>query len=322
MRTLMNELTPLVQPLSIDEAVMDLAGTEALHGAPPAVVLARFARRVELDVGITVSIGLAANRLMGKIAAGRNKPRGFAVIGADEARTLLASEPVRLMPGIGPALARKLETLGITRLGHLQTLTDRDAIRKLGEDGPALVRRARGEDARAVQTGRDTKSVSAETTFGDDLTAIPDLERHLWRLSEKLARRLKADDLAAAGVVLKLKTASFASRTRAARLPAPTVLPDRLFGAARELLAREATGTAFRLIGIGASPLAPREAADHGDLADTETPRMAAVQAAIDALRERFGENSVIKGRAFPVGKSSGGKSSAGTSSKPPTRTP
>ena len=213
MRTLMNELTPLVQPLSIDEAVMDLAGTEALHGAPPAVVLARFARRVELDVGITVSIGLAANRLMGKIAAGRNKPRGFAVIGADEARTLLASEPVRLMPGIGPALARKLETLGITRLGHLQTLTDRDAIRKLGEDGPALVRRARGEDARAVQTGRDTKSVSAETTFGADLTAIPDLERHLWRLSEKLARRLKADDLAAAGVVLKLKTASFASRT-------------------------------------------------------------------------------------------------------------
>jgi DNA polymerase-4 len=295
-RTLMNELTPLVQLLSIDEAVMDLAGTEALHGVPPAVVLARFALRVEREVGIMVSIGLAANRLMGKIAAGRNKPRGFAVIGADEARTLLASEPVRLMPGIGPALARKLETLGITRLGHLQVLTDRDAIRKLGEDGPALVRRARGEDARAVHTGRDTKSVSAETTFATDLTTIPDLERHLWRLSEKLARRLKADDLAAAGVVLKLKTASFASRTRAARLPAPTVLPDRLFGAARELLAREATGTAFRLIGIGASPLAPRDAADHGDLADTETPRMAA----IDALRERFGEDSVIKGRALP----------------------
>ena len=298
-RALMNQLTPLVLPLSIDEAVVDLSGTEALHGAPPAVVLARFARRVEQEVGITVSIGLAANRLMSKIAAGRNKPRGFAVIGADEARSFLANEPVRLLPGIGPALARKLETMGITRLGHLQVLNDQEALRKLGEDGTALVRRARGEDAREVQRGRETKSVSAETTFAADLTAIPDLERHLWRLAEKLARRLKAQDLAAAGVVLKLKTASFSSRTRATRLPAPTVLPDRLFGAARELLAREATGTAFRLIGIGASPLAPRDQADHGDLADTATPRMAAAQAAIDALRDRFGEDSVIKGRAW-----------------------
>jgi DNA polymerase IV len=236
---------------------------------------------------------------MGKIAAGRNKPRGFAVIGAQEARGLLANEPVRLLPGIGPALARKLETMGITRLGHLQGLNDREAIRKLGEDGTALVRRARGEDARAVHPGHETKSVSAETTFASDLTAIRDLERHLWRLAEKLARRLKAQDLAAVGVVLKLKTASFSSRTRAARLPAPTVLPDRLFGAARELLAREATGTAFRLIGIGANPLAPRDQADHGDLADTETPRLAAAQAAIDVLRDRFGETSVIKGRAL-----------------------
>ena len=179
-RALMNELTPLVVPLSIDEAVLDLAGTEALHGAPPAVVLARFARRVESQVGITVSIGLAANRLMGKIAAGRNKPRGFAVIGAEEARDLLAGEPVRLLPGIGPALARKLETMGITRLGHLQVLSDRDAMRRLGDDGPALVRRARGEDARTVHSGRETKSISAETTFGDDLTTVADLERHLW----------------------------------------------------------------------------------------------------------------------------------------------
>jgi DNA polymerase-4 len=298
-RALMNQLTPLVLPLSIDEAVIDLSGTEALHGAPPAVVLASFARRVEREVGITVSIGLAANRLMGKIAAGRNKPRGFAVIGADEARSFLANEPVRLLPGIGPALARKLAAMGITRLGHLQVLNDREAVRKLGDDGSALVRRSRGEDAREVHPGRETKSVSAETTFAADLTDIPNLERHLWRLAEKLARRLKAQDLAAAGVVLKLKTASFSSRTRAARLPAPTVLPDRLFGAARELLAREATGTAFRLIGIGASPLAPRDQADHGDLADTATPRMAAAQAAIDALRDRFGENSVIKGRAL-----------------------
>lgn len=298
-RALMAALTPLVQPLSIDEAVLDMAGTEALHGAPAAPTLARFARDVEAQVGVTISVGLAANRLMAKIAAGRDKPRGFAVIGAGEAAALLAPEPVRLLPGIGPALARKLEAMGMTRLGHLQALSDKEAFRKLGDDGPALVRRARGEDSRRVDPGRETKSVSAETTFDTDLTAIADLERHLWRLSEKLARRLKEQDLAAGGVVLKLKTAAFVSRTRAGRLPSPTVLPDRLFGLARTLLAREATGTAFRLIGIGASPLVPLAEADRGDLADTETPKLAAAQAAIDALRDRFGTAAIGRGRSL-----------------------
>jgi DNA polymerase IV len=297
-RQLMSSLTPLLQPLSIDEAVLDMAGTDALHGAPPAVVLARFAQQVEREVGVTVSVGLARNRLLAKIAAGRDKPRGFAVIG-DEAAKLLATEPVRLLPGVGPALAKRLEGMGITLLGHLQGLGERDAMRKLGEDGPALVRRARGEDARAVDPSRETRSISAETTFDTDLSEIRDLERHLWRLSEKLARRLREHELSAAGVVLKLKTASFAIRTRAARLPAPTVLPVRLFDTAQALLAKEATGTAFRLIGIGASPLAALDAADRGDLADTETPRRAAAQAAIDALRSRFGDAAVTRGRGL-----------------------
>ncbi len=299
-RGLMAELTPLVQPLSIDEAVLDLSGTEALHDMPAAPVLARFASAVEREVGVTISVGLAPNRLLGKIAAGRDKPRGFAVIGAAEAASLLAPEPVRLLPGVGPALARKLETLGMTNLGHLQALSEREAFRKLGDDGPALVRRARGEDSRRVDPSRETKSVSAETTFDTDLTTLPDLERHLWRLSEKLARRLREHDLAAGGVVLKLKTAGFVSRTRAGRLPSATVLPDRLFALARTLLAREATGTAFRLIGIGASPLVAREEADRGDLADTETPKLAAAQAAIDALRDKFGAGAIARGRSLP----------------------
>ena len=298
-RGLMAKLTPLVQPLSIDEAVLDMAGTQALHGAPPATILARFAKDVEAEVGITVSIGLAPNRLLAKIAAGRGKPRGFTVIGAAEAASLLAGEPVRLLPGIGPALARRLEALGITRLGHLQALSDKEAIRMLGEDGLALVRRARGEDARIVDPTREAKSISAETTFDTDLTGITDLERHLWRLSEKLARRLKEHDLAAAGVVLKLKTATFTIRTRAARLPAPTVLPDRLFEAAQALLRHEATGTAFRLIGIGASALTERSQADLGDLADTDTPRRAAAQAVIDTLRDRFGQAAITRGRSL-----------------------
>jgi DNA polymerase-4 len=298
-RALMSELTPLVQPLSIDEAVLDLAGTEALHGAAPAVVLARFATAVEQKVGVTVSIGLAANRLLAKIAAGRGKPRGFTVIGAEEAASLLAPESVRLLPGVGAALARKLEALGLTRLGQLQALPVREAARKLGDDGPALVRRARGEDKRVVDPAREAKSVSAETTFDRDLSAVAELEPYLWRLCEKLARRLREHELAAGGVVLKLKTSRFASRTRAARLSSPTVLPDRMFDLARSLLVKEATGTDFRLIGIGAAPLVPGLSADLGDLADLTSPRRAAAQAAIDALRWRFGDNAITRGRSL-----------------------
>jgi DNA polymerase IV len=300
-RALMGGLTPLVQPLSIDEAVLDLAGTQALHGAPPAAALAKFARAVEREVGVTVSIGLAANRLMAKIAAGRDKPRGFCVIGA-EAPALLAPESVRLLPGVGPALAKRLEGFGITRLGQLAALDEREALRKLGDDGVSLVRRARGEDSRSVDPGRDTKSVSAETTFDVDLTRTEDLERQLWRLAEKLARRLREAGLAASGVVLKLKTDKFALRTRAQRLASPTRLPDTLFEAARQLLAREVDGTAYRLIGIGAQPLAPGDAADPPDLGDPDRPKRAAAQAAIDKLREKFGAASIGRGRAFVPG--------------------
>jgi DNA polymerase-4 len=297
-RALMQELTPLVQPLSIDEAVLDLAGTEALHGLAPAAVLARFARKVEAEVGVTVSIGLAPNRLLAKIAAGRDKPRGFCVIGA-EAAELLAPAPVRLLPGVGPQLAKKLEAMGITKLAHLQALDEREARRRLGDDGPSLVHRARGEDDRRVNPARETKSVSAETTFETDISAQAELEVKLWRMAEKLAGRLKADGLSAGGVVLKLKTAAFATRTRAHRLPCPTMLPDVLFDAARALLGREVDGTAFRLIGIGAASLHDASEADRPDLADPDAPRRQAAQAAIDALRDRFGAGVIGKGRGM-----------------------
>jgi len=297
-RTLMQRLTPLVQPLSIDEAALDMAGTEALHGAPPAVMLAGLARDVEREVGVTISIGLAANRLLAKLAAGNDKPRGFRVLGS-EAAAWLAPQPVGLLPGIGPALERRLAALSITRLGQLQNLDDPSAARLLGDEGPSLARRARGEDARHIEPSERAKSISAETTFHEDLADQPTLEKHLWRLCEKLARRLREKDLAAAGVVLKLKTARFQSRTRASRLPQPTALPDRLFAHAVRLLAREADGTLFRLIGIGASTLAPLADADRTDLADPDTPRAVARQGAIDRLRDRFGAAILQKGRAF-----------------------
>lgn len=295
-RALMERLTPLVQPLSIDEAVLDLSGTEALHGAAPAEMLARLALQVEREVGVTISVGLAANRLMAKIAAGRDKPRGFCVIGA-EAAAVLAPEPVRLLPGVGPAMEKKLAASGITRLGQLQALEDRAARRLFGDDGPALCARARGIDHRRVVVGRETRSVSTETTFNEDIATQAELEVPLWRLCEKLARRLREAELSAGGVVLKLKDTRFASRTRASRLAAPTCLPERLFAAARLLLAREVDGTMFRLIGIGANPLARLADADLPDLADPDGLRAVARQGVIDELRGRFGAAAIRLGR-------------------------
>jgi len=223
------------------------------------------------------------------------------VIGAAEAASVLAGQPVAVLPGVGPALERKLHAAGFSTLGQLAALSVREAAKRFGEDGPALAARARGEDSRRVNPERDTKSISAETTFDVDLATVAALEAPLWRLCEKLARRLAEQGLAAAGVVLKLKTAGFALRTRNTRLAAPTVLPETLFAAARPLLAREADGTAFRLIGIGAQPLVPVEGADRGDLADAEAPRRAARWRAMEALRAKFGEGAVVRGRGMPA---------------------
>jgi DNA polymerase-4 len=301
-RALMLTLTPLVQPLSIDEAALDLAGTEALHGAPPAASLARLALRIEREVGVTVSIGLASNRALAKLAAGQDKPRGFAVLGTDAAARL-APLSVGVLAGVGPVQEKRLARLGLTRIGQLQALTAHEAARLLGADGPSLVRRAQGEDTRSVDPQGGAKSISAETTFSTDIRERQALEHALWPLAERLATRLREKDFAAAGVVLKLKTDRFVSRTRAQSLPLPTCLPDRLFAAAAALLAREVDGTAFRLIGIGAGSLVPLAQADQGDLADPDAARCVARQGAIDALRGRFGTAIIGRGRGLPAAR-------------------
>jgi len=297
-RRMMSELTPLVQPLSIDEAAMDLSGTATLHGASPALTLARLARRIEAEVGITVSIGLAANRLRAKIAAGRDKPRGFCALG-EEAAALLADEGVRLLPGVGPAQARALDRQGIRTLGDLQRLDPAAARKALGDDGPGLVRRAWLLDDRVVDPRRDAKSIGAETTFDADLADPAVLELHLWRCCEKVARRLREGGVAATGLTLKLKTTGFVIRTRAARLRSPSRLPDVLFEALRPPLAREADGTRFRLIGLSTHGLVSFDQADAPDLADPDSLRRVARQDAIEALRGRFGAAVIGRGRGL-----------------------
>ncbi|NHN89170.1 DNA polymerase IV [Acetobacter conturbans] len=299
MRAMMRELTPLVEVKSIDEAVLDMSGTRELHSASPCVVMARLALRVERELGVTISIGLATNPLMAKLAAGIDKPRGYGVIGR-EARDWLATRPVRTLPGIGKSQEESLQRVGLVRLGAIASLTTEEALRRLGPRGPELVARARGEDRRRVTPFHPVKSVSTEVTFAQDIRDRAILERELWDLCEQLAIRLKNKEVSTVGISLKLRTAAFQTRSRALKLHTPTVLPDRLFDAARGLLMAEAEGrTAFRLLGLGSNGLAPLDAADPPDLADMQSQNRVAMQRAIDALRSRFGRDAVQRGRTL-----------------------
>jgi DNA polymerase IV len=295
-RALMNDLTPLVEPVSIDEAFMDLSGTERLHGVPPAKTLAAFADRVEREIGITVSIGLASNKFLAKIASDLDKPRGFAVLADDEAAAFLATRPVTQIFGVGKVAAARFNKDGITTVGHLQRIGEQELMRRYGGEGVRLFHLAHGRDQRPVRADREAKSISAETTFDTDLSEFRPLELRLWRLTEKVSARLKNNDLAGATITLKLKTADFRIRTRAQTLERPTQLAARIFAAGRELLERETDGTKFRLIGIGLSSLIDASEADLADLLDHRT---AEAERAIDRLRARFGDEAVFRGLAF-----------------------
>ena len=295
-RKAMFALTPLVEPLSIDEAFLDLTGTERLHGMSAAKVLARFARDVERDLGITVSVGLSANKFLAKIASDMDKPRGFAVLGQHEAAAFLAAKPVGFIYGVGAVSAAKLAADGYRLIADLQRADEHDLIRRYGEEGSRLWHLARGLDTRSVDPERETKSVSAETTFNHDISEFRPLEQTLWELTEKVSSRLKAQQLAGSTVTLKLKSADFKIRTRARALGHPTQLAARIFAAGRDLLALEVGKTQFRLIGIGVSHL--QEAAGD-DLADLLDRRTAEAEHAVDRLRAKFGRDAVVRGLAL-----------------------
>jgi DNA polymerase-4 len=298
-RALMLQLTPLVEPLSIDEAFLDLSGTERLHGAPAAESLVRFALGVEREIGISISIGLSYCKFLAKVASDLDKPRGFTIIGRNEAKDFLAERPISLIWGVGQVATQRLARDGLASIGDLQRLEEGEAVRRLGGEGARLWRLAQGIDPRAVSPHRDAKSISAETTFEADIASAADLEPILFRLSEKVSGRLKAQGLAGQSLTLKLKSADFRTRTRARALGAPTQLATRIFAAARELLAKEVDGTRFRLIGVGVADLGPAAEADRGDLLDTRVGKEKATEAAIDALRARYGETSIVKGITF-----------------------
>ena len=295
-RQMMLALTPLVEPLSIDEAFLDLSGTARLHGLSAAKALARFASEVENKLRITVSIGLSCNKFLAKVASDIDKPRGFAVLGAHDAPAFLASKPVSFIFGVGAVSAARYARDGFNRIADLQRAGEMELMRRYGEEGRRLSRLAHGIDERKVDPARETKSISSETTFERDIAEFRTLERILWTLTEEVSARLKHNELAGATITLKLKTADFKIRTRAQSLETATQLAGRIFGAARMLLERETDGTHFRLLGVGASALVSADEADPADLVDG---RAALAEHAVDDLRARFGDAVLIRGLGF-----------------------
>lgn len=299
-RAMMERLTPAIEPLSLDEAFLDLTGTARLHGAPPAVLLAGLLRDMETGLGITGSVGLSHNKFLAKIASDLDKPRGFSVIGRAETESFLRPRPVRIIWGVGTATQAALEQAGIRTIADLLRWDRGDLSARFGNMGERLWHLARGLDTRRVNRDEKLKSISKETTFFED-TSDPDLlDGHLWRLSEQVADRAKAKALAGRTVVLKLKRADFTLISRRHSLGDPTQLTDRIYRVAREMFDLVGARGPYRLIGVGIADLADQAEADQSrDLLDPNADKRAAAERASDAIRARFGKEAIIKGRAL-----------------------
>ena len=302
-RQLMMNVTPLVQPLSIDEAFLDLTGTARLHAMSPALTLAHLIARIQTEIGISASAGLSHNKFLAKLASDLEKPRGFSVLGKAETLSFLAQKPVGFIWGVGKAMQEHLAKDGITMIGQLQSMDRTELMRRYHSMGLRLYHLSRGEDDRHVSTDDHSKSISAETTFNTDISDRAELERILWPLAEKVSRRAKAEGVAGQTVVLKLKTADFKLRTRNTALADPTLLANRIYDAAVPLLQREATGTAFRLIGVGISTLAPATPQTETETLDASTATRAKAELAVDKIRDKFGRAAVGRGITFGSGE-------------------
>jgi DNA polymerase-4 len=299
-RGLMLELTPQVEPLSLDEAFLDLSGTARLHRADPATLLARLQARIERELGVTASVGLSHNKFLAKVASDLDKPRGFKVVGRAETEGFLAPRPVSIIWGVGQAAVRALEADGIRTIADLRARDRAHLVRRFGALGDRLWSLAHGQDARAVVPDHALKSISHETTFEIDTADLDTLRRHLWTLAEQVSARAKARSLAGQTVTLKLKRADHTTVSRRQTLPEPTQMADRLFRAALPMLSRDLHQGPFRLIGVGLAALVSATGAEtSGDLLAPEDARRLAAERAADRIRARFGPGSIVLGRSL-----------------------
>ncbi len=300
-RAILQDFTPIIEPLSLDEAFLDMTGTERLHGQSPARSLATMIKRIENEVGVSASIGLSYNKFLAKVASDLDKPRGFAILGRTEAKEFLARQHVSVIWGAGKALQKKLAVDGITTVGDLQKLDEIELMRRYGAMGKRMAQFSHGVDNRKIDPRAGAKSVSSETTFNHDIADLDALARILWRQSERVSDRLKKSELAGCVVTLKLRTADFRLRTRSSTLPDPTRLAIVIYERAYQLLSKEIDGTKFRLLGVGLSTICDGDLADPIDLADPDAQVKAKAEHALDEVRARFGDEIIKKGRGLKL---------------------
>ena len=299
-RKMMLELTPAVEPISLDEAFLDLGGTQRLHKKPPAVLLAELTNRIKNELGLTGSIGLSHNKFLAKVASDLNKPNGFSIIGKQETEKFLFNQPVNILWGVGAATKEKLGALGIRTLSDLLRWEESDFIRKFGTSGKRLKALASGKDNRRVMAERLIKSISNETTFGQDILKHEILIGHLWRMCEKVSDRAKSREIAGKVGVIKLKTDKHRLITRRLTFKEPTNMADRLFNALEPLLKSEIKEVKFRLLGVTLTDLCDQKYADlTGDLIDPNAQNREKAELATDKIRRKFGVNAIIKGRSL-----------------------
>ena len=299
-RAMMEDLTPAIEPLSLDEAFLDLSGTARLHGAPPAVMLARLVRRMKTELGVTGSIGLSHNKFLAKIASDQDKPNGFFVIGRGDTETFLRDQPIRLIWGVGSATQDALDRAGIRTIRDLLRWDKQDLTLRFGSMGARLWHLARGQDRRSVTRHAPIKSISNETTLFEDVADRDLLDGYLWRMCEKVSDRAKAKELAGRVAVLKLKTSKHQIITRRVTLRDATQMADTLYRATSALFQQVPDGTAYRLIGAGLSDLCAATESDRsGDLLDPNAKKRSEAERASDAIRKKFGADAIIKGRSL-----------------------
>jgi len=316
-RRLMETLTPLVEPVSIDEAFLDLSGTRRVHQMSPAEALAGLQRTIRREIGITVSIGLSFNKFLAKTASDFDKPNGFSVIGVEEAERVLAPLPVSAIFGVGAVLARRLNADGLRSIGDLQRIERSVLIKRYGDTGLRLSDLSHGRDHRRVSANRGTKSVSVETTFSADLKGGKELEDILWRLCDRASSRMKAKRVVGRVVTLKLKTSDFRTITRQVTLPRASNLARTMFEAARPLLAENAVGCAFRLIGVSYSELSASEENPQPDMFHGEEEKQRSEEGAIDEIRRKFGDDAIALGRDYARKRRGGAPANDGDADEP-----
>ncbi len=300
-RQMMEDMTPAIEPLSLDEAFLDLRGTQRLHGAPPAVMLARLVRRMKVELGLTGSIGLSHNKFLAKIASDLDKPHGYSVIGKAETAAFLHDKPVRMIWGVGAAGQASLEAAGIRSFADLLRWDRRELHARFGTMGERLWHLARGQDTRGVSAHAPMKSISNETTFSEDTGDAGLLDGHLWRLSEKVSARAKAKALAGRVVTVKLKRSDHSALSRRLSLRDATQMADVIYRTAKGLFDQVGPNEGpYRLIGVGLSDLIDESGADlSADLLDPDAERRAKTERATDAIRKKFGPEAIVKGRGL-----------------------